>query len=360
MKNHCVITFEGLNVNHFLNSLVKQNITVLDVCRQGRQCILKVNATHSQKVVAQLKEKCYNILNVRYTGVSFGLQFAKTRFVLVACVFLCVAVLAVSSQFCLRIEVQGDFDDASVRQAMSDSGVKVGASLAGFNPDVVENAVANELGAMYAVVNRRGSVVYVNVVAPKRIDEPIDMSKRRDIVSAVNGVVTSTMCEQGNLLVKTGDAVKVGDVLIEGRRVFNDGQSRDVYALGRIAIRQTAQGEAVFDGYKSEMQQTGNVCVKTGVELFGKQYVDASPYDSFRVETVIKYLQPLNLPIIYNVYYETQSVRVPCTLNDCADELKKLAYDNALSQCGFTPQEVEYLIEGNVVIARLVNETYIY
>ena len=359
MKNRCIITFEGLNINRFLNSLCRQNITILGASRRGRQCILQVDATHSQKVVAQLEERCYNILNIRYTGVSFGLQFVKTHFVLVACILLCVAVLAISSQFCLRIETQGDFSDEAVRQALSNSGVSVGTSLIGFNPDLVENAVANELKAMYAVVERQGSVVYVNAVATKQVDEPIDMGKRRDIVSTVDGVVTEILCEQGNLLVKVGDYVKTGDVLIEGRRVFNDGESREVYALGRVAICQSAQGSAEFTGYKTEMQATGNSCKKVDVVLFGKQYVNTCPYTSFKVETENKYLDPLNLAICCNTYYETRSVTVACTIEENMDELKAKAYEAALSKCKFVPQNVEYSAVGNTVTAALYAVTYI-
>lgn len=359
MNNRCIITFEGLNVNRFINSLCRQNMTVLNVVKRGRQCILQVDAIHSQKVVAQLKEKCYNIIDVRYTGVSFGLQFAKTRFILIISIILCALILAISSQFCLRIETNGDFSDEDVLSALSESGIKVGTSLVGFNPDAVENAVANRLNAMYAVVNRRGSVIYVNAVASKQIDAPIDMSKRRDIVSNVEGVVTAVLCEQGSLLVNVGDYVKIGDVLIEGKRVFNDGESRDVYALGRVTIRQSVKSSVVFGGYKTEQQPTGNSCLKVGVVILGKQYVNNCMYDSYFVDTSYKYLDPLNIAIVYNTYYETHSVTVACDLEDCLDELKRQAYDEARQKCSFIPQDVEFTAQGNVVTATLTSETYI-
>lgn len=359
MKNDCVITFEGLNINHFLNGLCKQNITILGVSRNGKRCILQVKAIHSQKVVAQLKEKCYNILDIRYTGVSFGLRFTKMHFVLIICIVLCVAVLALSSQFCLRIETEGDYSSEQIRQALSQAGVKVGASLVGFNSDAVENAVANELKAMYAVVNRKGSVIYVNVVSTKQISAPIDMSRKRDIVSTVEGVVMGVLCEQGNPLVNVGDYVKVGDTLIEGRRVFNDGQSRDVYALGRVVIQQHVQGSAAFNGYKTEMQQTGNKYRNVGVVLFGKQYVNNCKYENFNIDSTYKYLQPLNLALVYNTYYETSKVTVACSIEECMDELKQQAYADAQSKCNFVPQDVEYAVEGNVVIATLKTVTYI-
>jgi len=360
MKSNCIITFEGLNVNNFLNNLCKQNITVSGVEKRGRQCILQVSAIHSQKVVAQLKERCYNILDIRYTGAAFGLRFAKTHFVLIICMLLCIALIAAASQICLKIEVKGDYDYNLVCEALGRAGVKVGRSFVGFNPDVVENFVASNLDAMYAVVNRRGSVLYVNVVSAKQIDEPIDMSKRRDITATVSGVVTSALCEQGNLLVKVGDIVSVGDVLVEGRRVYNDGTSRDVYALGRITIRQTAEGKAEFSGYKTEMQKTGNSYCSVGVVLFGKEYGNTCKYDSYVKETSYSYLQPLNLALAHNTYYETREVTVGCTIGECMDELREQAYAEALKNCNFTPQDVAYSTEGGTVKATLIAITEIY
>lgn len=360
MKNSCTITFEGLNVTSFLNSLCRQNIIIYTVKRSGRQCILQVDAIHSQKVVAQLKEKCYNIRDIRYNGVSFWLRFAKTRFVTLICIALCIAVVAVSSQFCLKIEVQGDFAPEAVREALTQAGVKIGAPLRNFDADAVENKVSNSVGAMYAVVNRRGSVVYVNVVALKQISAPIDMSRKRDLISSVNGVVTATVCEQGNLSVKVGDVVKKGDVLIEGRRIFNDGESRDVYALGRITVKQQVSGSVTFSGYKTEMQPTGNVYKNIGVVLFGKEYVNNCKYKDYTVETSYEFLRPLNLKIARNTYYETTKVNVSCGIEECIEDLKRQAYDQALQNCPFTPQEVEYAVQGDTVIATLYAITDIY
>ena len=360
MKNNCVITFEGLNVNNFLNSLCKQNITILGVSKRGKQCILQVNATHSQKVVAQLKEKCYNILDVRYTGVSFGIQFVKIRFVLMAFVVLCVVLMAITSQYCLRIDVRGDFDRDVVCEALSQAGVRIGGRLNGLDLDVVENSVSASMNAMYAVVSRRGSVVYVNVVALKQIDAPIDMSHKRDLVATVDGVVTGILCEQGNPLVKVGDSVKKGDVIIEGRRLFNDGESRDVYALGKVTIQQSVQGSATFNGYKTEMQQTGNVCKKVGVVLFGKEYVNNCKYENFETSSAYKCLQPLNIALVYNTYYETQQVTVGCSIDECMEELREQAYADALNNCNFTPQDVVYAVDGNTVIVTLLTTTDLY
>lgn len=77
----------------------------------------------------------------------------------------------------------GDYDTRIVIDALNAAGVNVGKNMAKLNVDKIENSVANSLGAMYAVINVKGSVVYVNVVSHKQIEPPINMNKKRDIIA---------------------------------------------------------------------------------------------------------------------------------------------------------------------------------
>lgn len=356
MKSSCVITFEGLNLNRLFNTLCKRGITVLDVVKQGKRCEIEVPQTRLREVIALLEEKCYNILGIRYKGVAALSRFVRARFVLPVIVLLCIAMLAVLSQFCFRIEVTGDYDGDEVLQALSNAGVRVGGRLYDWNVDRVENAVANDLDAMYAVVSRKGSVVYVNAVKRKEIDAPIDMTKRRDIVATRGGVVTGVLCEQGTALVKAGDTVKAGDVLIAGQRVFNDGTSRDVYALGRVTVQLTAAGFAEYTGVRTVEQPTGNEFRTTGAVLFGKEYSRKCPFERYTADKSVTCLYPLNLQVVTTVYRETERVTVPASIDECADELKASAYDAALKNCDFTVDDVIYSVTASGVEAKLIGK----
>ena len=359
MKNSCKITFEGLNVSRFVARLTASGTTVRSVERQGKQWTIEVDAAQAKQTVAQLREKCYNITNIEYIGVTAAVKFVKKRFVLPLVCLLCVAILLIASQFCFRIEITGDFDDETVKTALSNAGVRIGSNLRRIDVGVLENTLANDVGAMYAVVTRSGSVLYVNVVAKKVIDPPVDMTKRRDIVATRSGKVTAVLCEQGNPLVKVGDFVKEGDVLIEGRRVFNDGASTDVYALGRVSLELTATGFAEYTGKRTVTVETGETFTCTGVVLFGKQYSRACPFESYTVTTTVTRLQPLNVAIYKNVYRETRTVTVDASIDECMDELKVKAYEAAKSQCNFEVKEVAYTSSANGVTATLYGEAQI-
>lgn len=353
MKNSCKITFEGLNISRLLSTLTKSGTTLYSVERQGKICVIQVSAKRAKQTIALLQERCYNIIGIEYIGASAVTKFIKKRFVLPLICLLTVVVLALSSQYCFKIVVSGDFDSEVVYQALSDAGVKVGANMSKLNVNVLENTIANNVGAMYAVVTRSGSVLYVNVVAKKQIDPPIDMTKRRDIVATRSGVVTGILCEQGNALVKVGDTVNAGDVLIEGKRIFNDGTSEDVYALGRVTLQITATGFAEYTGYRSEMVETGNIFTCTGVVLFGKEYAKLCPFEQYESSTVVTRLAPLNLEIHKNIYREIQTVTVAATLEECLTELQMQACANAQQNCDFTVLDTQYATQPNGVMATL-------
>ena len=353
MKNSCKITFEGLNVSRFVAKLTSSGTCIYAVERQGKKWAIEVDATCAKQTVALLREKCYNITNIEYFGASAVAKFLKKRFVLPIVCLLCVMLLVLSSQFCWKIVVTGDFDAELVQTSLNNAGVKIGANLSRIDVGVLENTLANDIGAMYAVITRSGSVLYVNAVEKKQIDPPVDMTKRRDIVATQSGKVTAVLCEQGNALVKVGDYVKAGDVLIEGRRVFNDGTGTDVYALGRVTLQLTATGFAEFTGQKTVTVETGETFTATGVVLFGKQYVKACPFESYTVSTVVTKLQPLNLAICKNIYRETRTVTVDATLEECLDELKARSYELAMANCNFQPLDVEYSVSDKGVTATL-------
>ena len=359
MKNSCEITFEGLNVGRLLTLLTKSNITLYKVERTGKRCVISVPVARAKHTVALLQERCYNIIGIKYFGITAAAKFVKKRFVLPILCLLIIVVLAISSQFCLKIEISGDFDKGAVQQALAEAGVTIGCNMAKLDVDVLENTLSNKMNAMYAVVTRSGSVLYVNVVAKKEIDAPIDMTKSRDIVATRSGVVTSVLCEQGNALVKVGDTVNVGDVLIEGKRIYNDGTFDSVYALGRVTLQITATGFAEYTGYKSETVETGNIFTSTGVVLFGKEYSKACPFEQYTLETSSRYIYPLNLEIRKNIYREMKTVKVSATLDKCLGELQAAALEQAKANCDFTVVDTQFTTQSNGVTAILYGELHI-
>ena len=353
------ICFEGLNIGRTLNFLA-QKYALYDVYRQGKICKITVESNVAVMVVAYLKEKCYNITAVKKLGGSFAIYFFKTHFLIPVFFALAIVLVAFSSNFCWKIEIEGDYDRNEVLAALNQCDVYVGASLFGFSADRLENNLSNQLDAMYAVVNRNGSALYVSAVKKKQVDEPVDMNKRRDIVATASGKVQYLLCEQGTARVAVGDVVKKGQVLISGVRTFNDGTTKDVYALGKVVLELSASSFAKFTGTATETVETGNVFTTNAVVLFGKSYGKFPPFETFRTEITETRLYPLNLTIQHVTYYETTQVTKKVTIEECLDELKAQALSNALKKADFTVKYTLYSVTEKGVTATVYGELEIY
>ncbi|MBQ8433259.1 MAG: sporulation protein YqfD, partial [Clostridia bacterium] len=59
-------------------------------------------------------------------------------------------------------------------------------------------------------------------------------------------------------VVKVGDFVKKGDVLIQGVRHFNDDTTQDVYAIGKVVVVKSVTAFAPYTGTKTVLEPTGN------------------------------------------------------------------------------------------------------
>lgn len=352
------ICFCGLNFCRTLCALSRQ-FTVSDIVRDGKNCEITVDSKVLPQVVAFLKERCYNITKIRKIGIYSVLDFFKRHFILPIVFAVAVVALLLSSEFCLKVEVCGDYPSEEVVAALNDCGVYVGSDLFGFSADLLENSLATRLDAMYAVVTRKGSVLYINAVKRKTVEEPVDMHSRRDIIASCGGTVISFLCEQGTPAVKVGDEVKKGDVLIYGLRSFNDGSAEEVYALGKITLQQTATGFAEFVGTVTETVDTGNVFTADSVVLFGKSYGNASPFEHYRTEEHSVSLSPLNLTITRVTYFEVQTVTKQVTVEQCLDKLKADAYNAAVANAEFFVSDVTYKVTEKGVYATVYGKTEI-
>lgn len=359
MGSKCSITFTGLNINHLLNSLAAQNIAVFEVKRNKNSCTICVLSISVSKTIDLLNKKCYNIQKVSYGGLFGAVIFAKKHLPLVFAFILFTLILCVTCNICLKIDVQGDFTSQQVQQALKDIGIGVGTKLSAIDKDATENYLCNSLGALYAVVNNKSSVLYVSAYLPKTIETPIDLDKKRDIISSCSGVVLSVSCQQGTPLVRAGDIVTKGQVLISGKRIFSDGTTKDVYALGQVVLQLSQTAFAPYTGVITLTQPTGNIYVNTGVYVAGKQYQHSPPFEEYTICSKTTVLQPLNLVISKNTYYEIITITKEAALEQCLPQLKQQALQDAMRQCGFLATQVLFEVSEKGVKVTLLGTTTI-
>lgn len=347
------IFVDGLNLQPMLQCISRQNITLYGVRRVDRlSAVIVVDYRNVSKVVDLLEKKCYNVQKIRYIGMASAWETVKRHIAFVIAMVLLIPLLVVASGVCFDIRIEGA-DRQVVMDALSNYGVGVGRSLVGISYDKLENYLTNTVNASFVTVSRRGSTLFVEVVPKNQVDEPIDLDSPCDIVATRSGVVVRIVLVQGVAMVKVGDFVKEGQVLIKGERVFNDGTSQPVRAVGQVFAAVECSYTEPFDGYIREFVRTGNVYSATQVVLGRFTSSVNVPFEQFDVEQTTEVLYPFGVTLIHSVYFEKVYQVKAADIEECLEYLKAKALQGAQKNCDFDYHEVSYQVHDDGVTAVL-------
>lgn len=137
---------------------------------------------------------------------------------LIALVFA-VALFFLSGETVLDIRVTGNesLSEAEVSAALGESGFSVGRLWSRVDTDAVAlDVLAREKGISWLSINRRGAVAYVEIVESTGDAIPPPDTAPVNIVAAFDCVIDEITVTSGTPVVRVGDTVRRGDLLISG------------------------------------------------------------------------------------------------------------------------------------------------
>ena len=234
------VTVEGLNIGRFLRQAGEAGIGLSSMRRVNPK---KVTALVREDQLPALQELAlrggWSLITGHRQGAGKGVDWLQRRWLLGAAVICAGIALLAASRVMWRIEVvDGGVYDADIRAALNEMGVE--APMLRSRVDV--DAIREELEWRYPRIawmeaGWRGTTLVVRAVEgvlPRRDgvqDGPFDVVASRDAV--IHSVVTRA----GTPVVKAGDIVQKGDVLIKGEERTSDGAVKPVAAHGDVTAR---------------------------------------------------------------------------------------------------------------------------
>ncbi len=160
----------------------------------------------------------------------------------------------------IRIEGNSEISEKEIRSTLADCGFDIGVSWFSVNKSRVENKfLALSESLAWININRRGTVAYIEVIeAEENEDEGfVPQSGYANIVASETAVIEEITVKHGVAMVKVGDVVKKGDILIAG--ILPDGFCR---AEGSVRGR-------VFDTAEVEISRSYKICKLMDERLSG-------------------------------------------------------------------------------------------
>lgn len=230
----------GKNINYLPEYLHFKKINVYKFSPKSENfCFVTIDASDKHKFFAICKNMCYNKKIKGFKGILSPLAITFSNLGLVLGVILFTAFAFILNGTVLKIEVEGSAKrfERETLNIVENLGVKKYSRFSDIDFSQIENEVLSKNSRVsFVTAYKRGNVLVINAELASSQNDMLSKNEG-DVVSNVNGVVEEISVLRGTALVKEGDIVKAGDLLV-GAYVLGkeEGEIYKTFAVARVKV----------------------------------------------------------------------------------------------------------------------------
>ena len=329
------VIIEGYSIERFMN-IAKSKSILLWNNRRDKSTILHTNISIKDfKIACKIAKqtKCrIKIQNKKGVPFIFN-KYKKRKLFFVFLLLIIIAVISLS-RFIWNIEITGNnnIDSNELLETLKQEGLKVGVLKSKINTKEIINKMRldrNDLAWIGIELN--GTNAVVKIVEADAKPEIIQEDEYCNIVATKDGVITKINAINGTPLVKEGDTIKKGTILIGG---FLEGKytgTRYVHANGEVYAKVWYSEKQKVGQNVVKLSKTGNEEKRYSVKLnnfqinFYKTLSKFQNYDTIVSRNKLKIFSDFYLPI--EIITTTNYEQVEETINYTLDEAKNKAIE---------------------------------
>ena len=296
------VRIRGLNLEKLLREAQQSGVTLNGAQRISERVVQAKVSLKNRRALLALCERYGWEIEERRAGVLLcAARFLKRRCLLAPGLMLGLLLLYFSSGFVLRVDVQGAQEyEAEVMRLLAKEGALPGAMKRRLSFDALRDAMLLRLpGISYAGFHYDGSVLGVECRLTREGENVLKQGNGLDLVASEPGVVTRIAALSGTPLVRPGDAVRAGQVLVKGEEHSEKGTTVPVHAQAQVFARVWAQGEARVSLYNTLVQETGRTRTRVSIHTpwFSRVLCDCKAFPSQESEIRSQMVSGLYIPL---------------------------------------------------------------
>ena len=212
------ISVEGYFIERFINMCISKGILLWNMRRQ-KSTYLQTNISKKDfkkvKNIAR-KTKCRVAINSK-KGLPFILNRYKKRKIFVIALLIIILSIFTTSRFIWNIEILGNekIETKEILEELNEKGIVIGVLKSKIDTDEIIRQIRlkrNDIAWMSIDLN--GTNAIVKIVENTEKPEIIDKNDYCNIVANKAGVITKINARSGTPLVKIGDVVTEGTILV--------------------------------------------------------------------------------------------------------------------------------------------------
>jgi len=301
------ISVEGYYIERFINICISKNILLWNIKREKSSFLYANIGIKNFKKLKEIarKTKCRIELKEK-KGIPFILHRYKKRKIFLILLILLLIAIYFASNFIWNIEVIGNekINSEELIQDLNDQGLKIGMLKSKVNTkDIINNIRLKRQDIAWMGIEIDGTNAQINVVESSPKPDIINEDEYCNIVSDKVGVITKIVPQNGTALVKIGDIVKEGTILIGGWLEGKYTGTRYVHSNGEIQAKVWYSKREKMELISSVKKETGNEEKKYAIYFnnfkinLGKSIPKFEKYDTINEKKKLKLFSNFYLPI---------------------------------------------------------------
>ena len=285
-----------------LNLCLRHSISYGDLeLSQNERILLSLSYSAAKKLQALCRAYGITTAIDHSSGIREMGCFLLKRPGLPIGVLLSVLVAVVSSTHLWEIRVTGNsvLSKSEVITELSEAGLSLFDYVPRVDVDSIENRLLLKSERIsWISVNLIGNVAEVQI-REKTIPEDVGDSSPANLVAECDGVIVSVEVLRGNILIRSGQAVRAGEVLVSGVYDSLTQGIRYTRAEGKI-YAETERAFEIRVPYRYEKESfTEESGIRYNLHLFGREFklYESESYDNENVSERMIYLSVFGKPL---------------------------------------------------------------
>ncbi len=287
IKGYMVIYAEGFFCERFLNICMRRGIYLWNVRRMGENRLCACISIQGFREIRQVARKTRTHITVRRRyGLPFLMHRYRRRKPVIVGVVLFFVLLWYLSTHIVGIDVAGNQRIASTEiiRELKNFGIYHGAAVGKIDEKLVKNQMMTRFDDIAWIgVNIKGSRAYIEV--RERLDTHVEVDRDVpcDIVAAKQGLVRLLEVKNGQTMVKVGQLVEKGDLLVSGVIDSEKKGMRYVHSFGEVFAETSYKKTREYPFEYIEKIYTGEEKSRYSLSVLGKEIrlflKDSQPFE---------------------------------------------------------------------------------
>ncbi|NMA65433.1 MAG: sporulation protein YqfD [Clostridiaceae bacterium] len=246
IRGYVIIVVMGKSIERFINICSRRQILLWDIEKKDNEsAVMKASLRGFKHMRPAAKKSACRVRIVKKCGFPFVLARLKKRRGFKAGFAIFIFLFVLSTSLIWDIEITGCKPDVlpQIMNVLNHGKIKRGRFKIGLDPRKIAQEIVMQVdGVAWAGVEIKGVKLTVTVEDSISVPKLIQNNQAYNIVAERDGLITQMEVYAGNALVKEGETVRKGQVLVSGRIQsqrpdLGDFGSKEVHAQGKIIAR---------------------------------------------------------------------------------------------------------------------------